>query len=376
MKIEDTSERHLNSADMAGAVPPIPADPADIAGTIGPAPAVAGGVTASQSELDLFAESIEAVTEGQSLSPFQASMRRLGRDKRAMTCLAIVLVIVLGSYIGPFIYVHIGPTIKGGTVGLTTEGPSVYHVYTHPELTMENNPPSAAFPLGNDQLGRDILARLMAGVNVSIEVAFLVEAFDISLGLLFGTLAGYYGGTIDTVLARFTDVMFAFPGLLFAILAAATLGTSFQDRFGLPGRLILVSLAIGVAVWPLMARYVRGQTLQLKEQQFVEAARSVGSSNSRIITQHIVPNLLSIVVVASTLNVVGTIIGEATISLLGLGVQAPGSSLGLMISDAATVIAVSPSEVMWPSIVLAILVLSFSFLGDGIQSAFNPRTKD
>jgi oligopeptide transport system permease protein len=368
MTIEDTSEQRLRGVDTSGGVPPIPADANNAVGTIGPA--------TTQSQLDLRADLREEITEGQSLSPFQASMRRLGRDKRAMFCLAVILLIIVGSYIGPFIYLHIGPTIHGGLTGTDIVPPEVYHVYTHQELLLADQPPSAAYPLGTDQLGRDILARLMAGVNVSIEVAFMVEVFDIGLGLLFGTLAGFFGGWLDMVLARFTDIMFAFPGLLFAILAAATLGSAFQDRFGLAGRLLLVSLAIGAVVWPLMMRYVRGQVLQLKEQQFVEAAYSVGSSNSRIIMQHLVPNLLSIVVVASTLNVVGTIIGEATISLLGLGVQPPGSSLGLMIFEASSRITISAGEVLWPSTVLAILVLSFSFLGDGIQSAFNPRTKD
>ena len=169
----------------------------------------------------------------------------------------------------------------------------------------------------------------MAGVNISIEVALLVEILDIGLGVTIGTLAGYYGGWLATLLDRFTDIMFAFPGLLFAILAAATLGPAFQNRFGLPGRLILVSLALGIAIWPFMARLVRGQTLQLREQQFIEAARTVGSSNFSIIMQHIVPNLFNIVVVAAVLDMVGTIVSEAVISLLGLGVQTAGLQPGL-----------------------------------------------
>ena len=125
-----------------------------------------------------------------------------------------------------------------------------------------------------------------------------------------------------------------------------------------------------------MARYVRGQTLQLKEQQFVEAARTSGTSNARIIMHHIVPNLFSIVVVASTLNIAGTVIGEAGLSLLGLGVQQPGSSLGLMISDATSLISTHPWEIVLPSLVLTLIVLAFSFLGDGLRDAFDPRSKD
>jgi len=128
--------------------------------------------------------------------------------------------------------------------------------------------------------------------------------------------------------------------------------------------------------WPLMARYVRGQTLQLKEQQFIEAARTAGTSDFRIMMRHIIPNLFSIVIVASTLNIVGTIIGEAGISLLGLGVQPPGSSIGLMISDAQPLVDSHPWEILVPTVVLTIFVLAFSFLGDGLRDAFDPRSKD
>lgn len=319
----------------------------------------------------------EAVTEHVSLSPFQAGIRRLARDRRAMVSLTIIIVVILVSFIGPNIYTHIGAMLpNGGTSGTTTAPPSYYHNYANQNTIYANTGISGYFPLGTDELGRDILARLMAGVTVSITVAMVVVAFDIVLGMVVGTLAGWYGGWIDTFLARFTDLMFAFPQLLFAILAAATLGGAFQDRFGLSGRLLLVSLALGVTIWPQMARYVRGQTLQLKEQQFIEAARTVGTSNFKIILRHIVPNLFSIVVTAATLDIVGIIIGEATISLLGLGVQPPGSSLGLMISEASPNIDFAPLEVLWPTLMLAILVLCFSFLGDGIGVAFNPRLKD
>src|SRR5690348_10013207 len=230
-----------------------------------------------------------------------------------------------------------------------------------------------------------MLARLMQGILISIAVALLVEVVDVGMGITVGVLAGFHGGAIDQVLARFTDIIFAFPGLLFIILVAGIWGgwadTTLSNIpvIGANGnaRLLVVSLALAFVAWPLMARYVRGQTLQLKEQQFIEAARTAGTSNMRIILRHIVPNLFSIVVVASTLNIVGTIIGEAGISLLGLGVQDPGSSLGLMIAERAEAIETShPWEVLLPCIVLAIIVLTFSFLGDGLRDAFDPRSKD
>jgi oligopeptide transport system permease protein len=319
---------------------------------------------------------LEGNADDKPMSPFRAATRRLARDRRAMVSLVVVAIIVVLSFIGPAIYLHLGPTLLGGPILQDHLGPQIYHEYTHQELTNLNQPPNSAYWLGTDQLGRDILARLMAGVNVSIIVSFVVVTFDIVLGLVIGTLAGFYGGWIDTFLARFTDLIYAFPILLFAILVAATLGPAFIDRFGPSGRLVLVSLAIGLTIWPQMARYVRGQTLQLKEQQFIEAARSVGATNRSIIRRHIVPNLFNIVLTAATLDIVGIITAEATVSLLGLGVQPPGSSLGLMISDAAGLVYIQWTEVLWPTLTLAVLVLCFSFIGDGVGDAFNPRSKD
>jgi peptide/nickel transport system permease protein len=374
MRIEEQPD-NFQALDTVGAVGHEIDSPEGIAELGGPDHSSIG---LTQAELDRRAEddTREATTEGQSLSPLAASMRRLGRDRRAMIFLALVLIFIVVSYVGPLVYTRIGPTIQGGPTGLEPLTPLQYHNYVSNDLSRPDALSSINHPLGTDALGRDILARLFAGVNISIEVALLVEVMDIGFGVTIGTLAGYYGGWLATFLDRFTDLMFAFPGLLFAILAAATLGPSFQNKLGLPGRLILVSLALGISIWPFMARLVRGQTLQLREQQFIEAARTVGSSNGRIIMQHIVPNLFNIVIVAAALDVVNTIVSEAVISLLGLGVQPPGSSLGLMINDATAQIALNPWEVVWPTLALSILVLAFSFLGDGVQDAFNPRTKD
>lgn len=326
---------------------------------------------------------VEGKGQKKSPTPLQEALKRLGRDKRAMISLAFIVLFVIVPIIGPFIYSHIGPAyidpISGHAIG-----PSLYHSPTYQVLANTNQGPSAQYWLGTDGVGRDLFARLMQGMLVSIIVALLVEVVDVGLGVLVGVLAGYYGGWIDQVLARFTDIMFAFPGLLFAILLSGILGqwadTSLSNIpvVGSNGdaRLVLVSIALAFTAWPLMARYVRGQTLQIKEQQFIEAARTSGTPDARIILKHIVPNLFSIVVVASTLNLANTIIGEAGLSLLNLGVQPPGSSLGVMISDASTTMSIYPWEVLLPSIVLTIIVLAFSFLGDGLRDAFDPRSKD
>jgi ABC-type dipeptide/oligopeptide/nickel transport system permease subunit len=334
----------------------------------------------SQADLDRKAieASFESVTEGQSLSPTQASLRRLGRDRRAMLFVAVTLLIIVTAYIGPLIYTRIGPTIIGGINGVDTLTPMQYHNYAQIDIKRTDGFPgfNLIHPLGTDQVGRDILARLMAGVNISIEVALMVAVLDVGLGVTIGTLAGYYGGWLATFLDRFIDLMLAFPGLLFIIMVAGTLGPVVQGHVGLGGRLILVSLAIGVIEWPFMARLVRGQTLQLREQQFIEAARSVGTSSFSVILRHIVPNLFSIVLTTVVFDMVDTIGSEAILSLLGLGQQPPGSSLGLMISDATSGIFINPWEIIWPSVMLTLLILSFTFVGDGVQLAFNPRTQD
>jgi oligopeptide transport system permease protein len=331
----------------------------------------------SENELKELAEKKEKPA-----TPLQDSLRRLRRDKRAMASIGVIGFLVLLAIFGPFIYQHIGGPYDSALNG--TISPQVYHSYYHQELDRQDEGPSAQYWLGTDDLGRDLLARLMQGLLISISIAVLVEVVDIALGILIGVLAGFHGGWIDQVLARFTDIIFAFPGLLFIILVAGIFGAWADTHLsGIPiigangnARLLLVSLALAFVAWPLMARYVRGQTLQLKEQQFIEAARTAGTSDTRIILRHIVPNLFSIVVVAATLNMVNTIVAEAGISLLGLGVQTPGSSIGLMISQAQNLVSSHPWEILLPAGVLAIIVLCFSFFGDGLRDAFDPRSKD
>lgn len=315
------------------------------------------------------------------LTPLQDSFRRLRGDKRAMISLSIIVLFVLIPLLGPLIYQHIGGIYQSDLSGPI--GPAVYHSPFHQELDRQDEFISGQYWLGTDTLGRDLLARLMQGMLVSLFVAFVVEVVDIGLGILVGVLAGYYGGWIDQWLARFTDLMFAFPGLLFAIMITGIFGDYADTYLGnIPligangnSRLLLVAITLAFTAWPIMARYVRGQTLQIKEQQFIEAARTAGTTNTRIILRHIIPNLFSIVVIAATFDIANTVISEAGLSLLGLGVQQPGSSIGLMISDGFAVIESHIWEVFLPSLILTIIVLAFSFLGDGLRDAFDPRAQ-
>jgi oligopeptide transport system permease protein len=317
-------------------------------------------------------------------SPFQESLQRLRRDKRAMVSLITLVVILLFSLFFPIVYQHIGDDLRHQVAPgyVLVIPPTQYHSPDYQDSTRIINNPSSLHWLGTDDNGQDILARLMQGWQVSLLVAIAVEIQDVIFGVFFGVLAGYFGGVIDTLLSRFTDLMFAFPGLLFAILVTAIFGAKFSAlkigsfSFGPYGRLVLAVLVIGLIVWPQMARYVRAQTLQLKEQQFIEAARTTGTSSFKIITRHILPNIAGLIIIVATLNMSGTVVAEGVLSLLGLGAQPPGSSLGLMISQYSPYLQVFPYEMLFPIICLVILVLAFSFVGDGLRDAFDPRTKD
>ncbi|TMC15763.1 MAG: ABC transporter permease [Chloroflexi bacterium] len=317
-----------------------------------------------------------------SASPWQESMQQLWHDRRAMGSVAVLIFFVLLALLGPPIYTRIGG-IYSSDFG-SPIGPAIYHSYDHQELSKQDEGPSARYWLGTDHLGRDLLARLVQGVLISLIVALLVEVVNVVLGVLIGALAGYYGGWMDTILARVTDLTFAFPGLLFAILLTGIFGQSTNDYFANlavvgpflangNSSLVFVSLGLALVSWPLMARYVRGLTLQLKTQQFVEAARASGTNDVQIILRHILPNLFNVVCIVSTLSISGTIIGESGLSLLGLGVRSPGSSLGLMIAEGADTLEIHPWNALLPTLVLTIIVLAISFIGDGLRDAFDTR---
>ena len=264
--------------------------------------------------------------------------------------------------------------VLGGIVLLALIGPLVYPVDpAAQDLNSLREFPSSSHPLGTDDLGRDTLARLMSGLRVSLSVALAVEAFVVVVGGGLGVLAGYFGGWIDTLVSRLADMLFAFPGLLLAILISAVFGAAVSDWAGGAGRLLLVSLSLALVGWPLMARYTRGQTLSLKRRPFIESALALGAGNWHILTRHIVPNLAGLVIVAATLDIAGVIVSEATLGLLGLSAQPPQTSLGKMIVEGFSYITLNYTQVLFPSLVLALLVLALSFVGDALQDVIEGR---
>jgi peptide/nickel transport system permease protein len=231
------------------------------------------------------------------------------------------------------------------------------------ELARRLESPTLAHPLGLDELGRDILARLLQGARISLMVGLAVVSVSSVAGMVFGSIAGYFGGWVDDAISRVIDVLMAFPGILLAIALVAVLGPS----------LVNVVLALSVIGWVGYARLVRGQALRAREFEFVQAARASGASSVRIVLRHVLPAAIPSVVVQATLGMAGAIIAEAALSFLGLGVQPPTPSWGSMLDAGRAHLFDAPHLTIAPGLAIATLVLGFNFLGDGLRDRVDPK---
>ncbi|HEX2817987.1 MAG TPA: ABC transporter permease subunit [Phenylobacterium sp.] len=218
---------------------------------------------------------------------------------------------------------------------------------------------------GTDALGRDLLARLLMGLRVSLAIGLVATVVSLAIGVAWGSVAGFVGGRLDEVMMRFVDVLYSLPFIFFVILLMVTFGSNF----------ILIFVAIGAVEWLTMSRIVRGQTLTLKHKEFVEAARAAGLGRGGIIARHIVPNLLGPVVVYVTLTIPAVILAESFLSFLGLGVQPPMASLGTLIASGASDMELAPWLLTFPSAVMVVTLMSFNFIGDGLRDAIDPQDR-
>ncbi len=255
---------------------------------------------------------------------------------------AIVIVAALGALLGP---------------ALTPFDPALQ------DLALRLASPSAAHPFGLDELGRDILARVLAGARISFLVGITVVSVSSIIGTLLGALAGYFGGLLDDVISRVIDTLLAFPGLLLAIALVAVLGPSLAN----------VLFALTIIGWVGYARLVRGQVLRAREFEYVQAARALGAPTPRLLWRHVIPTALPAVVVQATLGMAGAIIGEAGLSFLGLGVQPPTPSWGTMLNGGRAHLLDAPHLTIFPGLAIALLVLGFNFLGDGLRDLTDPK---
>jgi peptide/nickel transport system permease protein len=223
--------------------------------------------------------------------------------------------------------------------------------------------PSMAHWMGTDELGRDVLARVIWGARASLEAGVLSVAISLALGVPLGLLAGYVGGWTDSLISRFTDALLACPFLILAIALAAFLGPSLTNAM----------IAIGIAAMPIFVRLTRGQVLTVKTEDFVEAARAVGNPHRRILLRHILPNIVSPLIVQATLTIATAIIAESSLSFLGLGQQPPAPSWGSMLNFAKNFISQAPWMAVWPGLAICTVVLAFNLLGDGLRDVLDPR---
>lgn len=236
--------------------------------------------------------------------------------------------------------------------------------YETQNLDLGASPPSWEHWMGTDIFGRDQLTRILYGSRISLMVGFVATSVALIIGVLWGTIAGYTGGKVDTLMMRLVDILYALPFSIFIILLTVVFGRS----------LLLLFLAIGAVEWLTMARIVRGQVLNLKHQEFVEAAVSIGLSQWKVMTRHIIPNSLGPIIVYTTLTIPSVILLESFLSFLGLGIQPPQSSWGSLISYGVETIEEYPWLLIFPSLVLSITLFALNFLGDGLRDAFDPRT--
>lgn len=285
-------------------------------------------------------------------SPLGNAMVRLRRNPVAVVSGLVILALILMAIFAPML------------------APYPYDTQdrAYPSLPA---PPDSKHRLGTDHLGQDTVSRLLYGARVSLSVGVVVEIIEVVIGVSLGLLAAYKGGWWDTILMRVTDAMFAFPDLLFAILLVGILRPT-----SVAGSFLTVFIALALVNWPSMARLVRGQALALREKEFVEAARAIGVSDWGIITRHMLPNMLSPIIVAVTVDIANVILAEATLSFLGIGIQPPYPSWGRMINEALPYLRSHPMLIFYPSLLLGITVLAFNFFGDALRDALDPRLRE
>lgn len=277
-------------------------------------------------------------------SPWADARRRFMRNRAAMASLVVLAVISLACLIGPAVLPHAFDSTDWEAMRLPPTWKNMHW-------------------WGTDESGRDLLVRCLVGGRVSLMVGLLATLASVAIGIAWGATAGFIGGRVDAFMMRAVDMMYAIPYLLIAILLVTLLGREFY----------LVVLAITAFSWMDMARVVRGQTLSLRATEFVEAARAIGVSTPRIIFAHIVPNLLGIVVIYTTVTVPSVILTESVLSFLGLGIQEPMTSWGVLIEDGTKVMESAPWMLLFPGALLSITLYCFNFIGDGLRDALDPK---
>ncbi|RUT47942.1 ABC transporter permease [Paenibacillus anaericanus] len=284
------------------------------------------------------------VIQRESLSAWRDAWRRLRANKMAMTALGVLGLIVIAAIVGPMI--------------------SKYNYYSN-DLLNTNQKPSAEHWFGTDDLGRDMFVRTWYGARISLIVGLAAAMIDLFIGVIYGGIMGYFGGRVDNIMNKFSEILYAIPYLLVTILLLVVMEPSLPT----------IILALTITGWINMSWIVRGEIMQLKSREFVLASRSMGAGWRRLLFRHLLPNAMGPIIVTVTLSVPNAIFAEAFLSFLGLGVQAPIASLGSMINDALTGWLYYPWRMLFPAVLISLTMLSFNIFGDGLRDALDPKLK-
>ena len=316
----------------------------------------------------------ENTTTVKGTSLWKDAWKRLLKNKLAVFGLIVMIVMIIAVVIGPAI-------IKWAT------GYTYYYIPPENEL-VKAFPPSLQHPMGTDDAGRDILARVLQGGRISLMVGIISTIVSLIVGVSYGAIAGYLGGSIDNLMMRIVDILYSIPYILIVIVLLSVFGGSnmpewiklLSDKIGGEGnqglsQIFLLFFALGLVSWLTMARVVRGQILSLKNQEFVMAARATGVSTFGIIFRHLVPNTLGPVIVYATLTIPSVMLTEAFLSFLGIGVQPPFASWGSLAADGIKNVAIYPWQLIFPGVTMALTLFSLNFLGDGLRDALDPQTR-
>lgn len=275
---------------------------------------------------------------------WQDAWRRLKQNKAAMLGLFMIIFITLLAAFGPLF---------------------TFHSYSDQKLEFANQPSSGTYWFGTDNLGRDLFTRVLYGARISLSIGIVASLINLSIGVIYGGISGYFGGRVDSIMMRIVDILYGIPLLLYVILLMVVLKPGLTNIF----------IALGLVYWLRMARIVRGQVLALKEQEYILAAKLIGASSWRIILRHLIPNSMGPIIVTMTLAIPEAIFTEAFLSFIGLGVSAPMASWGVLASEGVTSLRSYPFQLFYPAVAISITMLSFNFLGDGLRDALDPRMR-
>ena len=320
-------------------------------------------------------EKAQVVTQRESVSFMKDAMRRLVRNKMAMTCLVILILITLIAIFVPMFYPY----------SYTKQDVSAKYLqpfeYSKKEM-VKINKGEFVFPhiMGTDNLGRDYAIRVIYGTRISLMVGFISALIVVVIGILYGSISGYFGGKVDIIMMRIVDIIYSLPDVLIVILLSVALKdiislSKNELIIKLGAGMISIFIVFGLLYWVGMARQVRGQILSIKEQEYVLAARAMGASPMHIIFKHMIPNCVSVIIITAAMQIPSAIFTESFLSFVGMGVSMPMPSLGSLASDARSGLVSYPYMLVFPATTIFLIVLSFNLLGNGLRDAFDPKLR-